>query len=142
MRALPVPLLPRSLRYFGAVVIAGVLLYFSVLSAPPVEPPAPGPLWDKKLHFVGYGVFGLALAYSSVHLRSTPAKRITLVLGIAIGYGLLIEGIQSVQPQRYASLADALANVIGVLFANAWFVIEPRLQYVRLLSDETEATLG
>ena len=128
---IPVPLLPRWLRYLGVVSVAGVLLYFSVLTTPPVSPPEPGPLWDKKLHFVGYGALTLALAYATVHLQPW-SRRIALVVVLPVAYGLLIEGLQLPQPTRYASFADALANLIGALLASLWFIIEPRLRYLSL----------
>ncbi|WP_353635025.1 VanZ family protein [Halobacterium sp. NMX12-1] len=136
MRSIPFPLVPRWLRYAGVLGVAGFLLYYSVLSAPPVTPPNPGPWWDKKLHVVAYLGLGLALAYATAHLRDRIWTRIAVVLVLAVGYGLLIEGIQGTQPNRYASLNDALANVIGALLASAWFLIERRLRYVRPLDDE------
>ena len=127
MRRIPVLLLPRWLRYLGVLSVAGVLLYFSVLTTPPVSPPEPDPLWDKKLHFVGYGALTLALAYATVQQER---RRIALVVGIPIAYGLLIEGLQLPQPTRSASFADALANTIGVVLASSWLLIESRLQYL------------
>lgn len=124
VRRIPVPLLPRWLRYLGVLSVAGVLLYFSVLTTPPVSPPEPDPLLDKKLHFVGYGALTLALAYATVEQKR---RRIALVVGIPIAYGLLIEGLQLPQPTRYASFADALANTIGVVLASSWLLIESRL---------------
>ena len=132
VRTLPIPLVPRWLRYLGAGAVAGVLLYFSVLSAPPVAPPDPGPFWDKQLHFLSYGGFTLALAYATTHLRETIRKRMLLVLSIAIAYGVLLELLQGLQPQRYLSLGDALANVVGTLLASLWFGIESRVRYIEL----------
>lgn len=136
MRSIPFPLVPRWLRYAAAAGVAGFLLYYSVLSPAPIQPSSPGPLWDKKLHVLGYLGLGLALAYATVHVRDRIWTRIAVVLVLAVGYGLLIEGLQGTQPGRYASLGDALANVIGALLASAWFLVERRLRYVRPLDDE------
>nr|WJK64090.2 VanZ family protein [Halobacterium salinarum] len=95
-----------------------------MLSPPPVAPPRPDPLWDKKLHLLGYLCLGLALAYATAHRRDTILTRIAVVLVLAVGYGLLIEGLQATQPGRHPSLNDALANTIGALLASAWFVVE------------------
>ena len=130
--AIPVPLVPRWLRYLGAIAVAGALFYFSVLSAPPVAPPDPGPFWDKQLHFLSYGGFTLALAYATTHLKEKAQKRILLVVSIAIAYGLVLELLQGLQPQRYLSIADALANVVGTLLASLWFGIESRVRYIEL----------
>lgn len=139
--SIPIPLFPRWLRYLAVATVAGVLLYFSVLTTPPVSPPEPGtdPLWDKKLHFAGYGALTLALAYATTHLQA-QLRRIALVVGLTIAYGLLIEILQLPQPTRYFSLADALANTIGALLASVWFLIEPRLRYVPLWNVLTPTT--
>lgn len=132
MRRLPFPLVPRWLRYAGVTCVAGVLLYYSVLSPPPVRPPSPDPFWDKKLHILAYGGLAVALAYATAHLRGESWRRVTLVIALAVGYGLLIEGLQGVHPNRYASHGDALANTTGALLAGAWFVVERHLRYVQL----------
>ncbi|MUV59815.1 VanZ family protein [Halobacterium sp. CBA1126] len=137
MRSIPFPLVPRWLRYAGVLGVAGFLLYYSVLSPAPIQPSSPDPLWDKKLHVLGYLGLGLALAYATVHLRDHIWTRIAAVLALAVGYGLLIEGLQGTQPGRYASLGDALANVIGALLASVWFFVERRLRYVRPLDNES-----
>lgn len=138
--SLPFPLLPRWLRYASVVAVAGVLLYFSVLTTPPVSPPEPDPLWDKKLHFAGYGALTLALAYATVRVRPRR-RRVALVVGLAVAYGLLIELLQLPQPTRYTSAADALANAVGAVLASAWFFVESRLRYVALGgSDAADAT--
>ncbi|MCD2204888.1 VanZ family protein [Halobacterium sp. KA-6] len=136
MRTVPFPLVPRWLRYAGVLSVVGFLLYYSVLSAPPVNPPSPDPWWDKKLHVAAYLGLGLTLAYATVHLRDRFWTRIALVLALAVGYGLFIEGIQATQPNRYASLSDALANVVGALLASTWFFVERHLRYVRPLNNE------
>jgi len=140
VRRLPFPLVPKWLRYLATLGVAGFLLYYSVLAPAPVQPSSPDPLWDKKLHVVGYLGLGLALAYATAHLRDTIWKRTAVVLVLAVGYGLLIEGLQGTQPGRYASLGDAIANVIGALLASAWFLVERRLRYVRPLEEETALT--
>lgn len=136
MRRFRFPLLPRRVRYLLAVGVAGALLYFSVLSPPPVSPADPGPLWDKKLHVAGYAGLALALAYATAHLRDAPWRRSLLVLALAVAYGLAIEGLQATQPGRHPSTADALANATGALLASAWFLLERRLRYVRPLADD------
>lgn len=130
MRRLPLPLLPRWLRYLGVGAVATAVLYFSVLSPPPVTPPQPTPLWDKQLHFASYAGLALALAYATANESLQFRRRVLLVLGVAAGYGFLVEGVQAFQPGRYASLGDALANVLGVLLASAWFLLESRIRYV------------
>lgn len=59
-----------------------------------------------------------ALAYASL---SAPAwigfaatRGWIAVVGASLGYGLLFEGLQSLTPDRTASLADMVANSVGV----------------------------
>jgi len=134
--SIPIPLLPRWLRYLGVGAVAVVLLYFSVLTTPPVTPPEPDPLWDKKLHFAGYAALTLALAYATAQIRPRR-RRVAAVVGVAIAYGLVIEVLQLPQPTRYFSLLDGLANAIGVVLASAWFLVEPRLRYVAVGGTDT-----
>ena len=126
------PLLPNSLRWFGPVAVAAVLVYFSLLTAPPPEPPDPmlGSFWDKKLHFAGYAAFGLSLIYATAASRMHPTRRAALSIGVAVLFGVLIEVLQGPLPARYFSYADMLANALGALLAGGWFLLEPRLEYV------------
>jgi VanZ family protein len=65
-------------------------------------------LWDKAQHAVAFAVLaGLALlAY--------PGRSRALLLGLLMAYGVGIELLQSGLPYRDASLADVLANAVGV----------------------------
>lgn len=130
MRRVRFPLLPRPLRWFGVVVVAIVLVYFSLLTTTPT-PPGPGPFWDKKLHFAGYAALGLSLLYATAASQRSPTRRAALAIGAAVAYGVLIELLQGPLPERYFSYADMLANALGALLATAWFLVESRLEYVR-----------
>lgn len=133
MRRIRFPLLPDPVRWLGVATVAAVLVYFSLLAAPPQQPPDPGlgDFWDKKLHFAGYLGLGLALAYATADGRDTPRRRTTLVLGVAVLFGVGIELLQGPLPDRYFSYADMLANALGAILATGWFVVESRLSYVR-----------
>lgn len=128
----PFPLAPASVRWLGVLAVAAVLFYFSIVQTVP-QPPQPGvaAFWDKKLHFAGYAGLGLALAYATATRRG---RRVALVLGSAILYGVLIELAQAPLPNRYVSLMDVVANTVGALLATVWFLLEPRLEYVPLRS--------
>lgn len=114
-----VPVLPRPARVAGAVGVALAILYFSV-----IVPPAPGEVGlpetllgfflDKWLHFAAYAAFAGALGYA----RLAPGERLdwrglALVLLAAAGYGVGIELVQALLPERAFSLADMVANGIG-----------------------------
>lgn len=127
------PLLPGALRWLGAVTFAAVLVYFSLVTVPPPEPPDPslGAPWDKKLHFAGYAALGLSLLYATAPGRESRTRRAVLTIGTTVAFGVLIEVLQGPIPYRYFSLADLLANALGALLATGWFLLEARLEYVR-----------
>lgn len=125
------PLLPRWLRIVGVIGIAGVIFYFSVIRVPPTVGD-PGPFWDKKLHFVAYGVLALGLAYATARYRDRPYFRGLIVIGLAVIYGIFIELVQGLIPYRAFGTGDMLANVLGALLVSFWFVIERWVRYRRL----------
>jgi VanZ family protein len=128
------PLLPWSVRWLGAVVVAAVLVYFSLLTTPPAGPPDPslGSFWDKKLHFAGYAALGLSLIYATAASRRTRRRRAVLAIGTTVAFGVLVELLQGPLPDRYFSYADMLANALGALLASVWLLVESRLEYVRI----------
>ena len=130
-----IPLLPPALRWFGAAVIAGALVYFSLLTTPPLAPPEPGPLWDKKLHLAGYAVLTLSLAYATAASELRSPRRVLLVLGGAVLLGAGIELLQGRLPDRYFSYGDMIANAIGAVLASVWFLLETRFEYVRSMNE-------
>jgi len=129
MRLMRFPLLPDSIRWLGVIVIAGVLVYFSLLTTVSA-PPEPGPLWDKKLHFAGYAALGLSLLYATAASEEDPTRRALLSVGAAVAFGVLIELLQGPLPYRYFSYSDMLANALGALLATGWILVESRLEYV------------
>lgn len=125
----------------GAAGIAGVIFYFSVLTVPP-EPAKPGPFWDKYLHFASYAGLTLALAYATVQFRDRPYFRSFVVIGLAVGYGVLIEGVQALLPYRYFGTGDMLANVFGAMLVSLWFVVERWVRYRRVKLDILQTADG
>lgn len=124
------PLLPRRVRWGLVAVIAVAIFVGSVVLAPP-EPSAPSPFWDKQLHFAAYAALALALAYAT---GSTAEPRsFAAVAGIflaAAAYGVGIEAVQALAPERHPSALDALANTVGALAVVPWTLVESRLEYV------------
>lgn len=108
MSRLPVPLLPRWLRWTSVVAVVSVIVYFSVFRTVPAPPSGPmdlAQLWDKQLHFAAYAGFAYSLAYATVESRHRPRRRIGGVLATALLFGLAIELIQGTLPMRYYSSA-------------------------------------
>jgi len=100
----------RPLRW-SCLVLAGIsaaVIAWGSLT-PGAEMPQELP-WDKFNHFIAYA--GLAALLRLGGLRTLTA------LSLAIGYGVLIEGLQLGVPGRSgADWADALANTLGALVA-------------------------
>jgi VanZ family protein len=90
-----------------------------------------GLVGDKQLHFLGYTVFTLVLAYATAHWRDRPLPRVALVVLVALGWGLLMELLQIPVETRQFSLLDLAANTAGTLLASLWFRLERRVEYGR-----------
>ncbi|NHX36726.1 MULTISPECIES: VanZ family protein [Halolamina] len=132
MRNLPVPLLPRLVRWLGVLSAAAVIFYFSVLDTVAAPGGGGGPLWDKQLHFLAYAGLTAATAYATATWERPGRRRAAAVLLGVLLYGLGIELVQGTLTDRYFSPADLLANVIGVALGSLWFAAERYLAYRRL----------
>jgi len=77
--------------------------------------------FDKIVHFSMYFVLSVLLMKAMYyHSRSLTGGKVFLFTLIIVGmYGILMELFQSFVPGRTPSLADVLANVAGILAANA-----------------------
>jgi len=70
---------------------------------------------DVRLHALAYGALTLLL-HSALRRDGSPAHP-ALPGAIAWGYGLVMEGVQSLVPYRAAEARDVIANGIGVIVA-------------------------
>lgn len=78
-----------------------------VLSVMPPAHHMPTTGWDKTNHLLIFAVLAL------LGCRAYP-ERSALVLALLLAYGGLIELLQSLTPDRFAELADLLADGIGL----------------------------
>ncbi|MEW6119054.1 MAG: VanZ family protein [Pseudomonadota bacterium] len=85
----------------------GVALTLAISLGPPALDEGSGHA-DKFVHLAGYSV--LMFWWSQLVMQ----RRWRLALAVIL-YGLLIEGLQGLTPDRQADAADALANTSGVL---------------------------
>ena len=69
--------------------------------------------------------------------QTGSGARIAIIRGVALAYGAGIELLQGTVPYRYFSPADFVANILGVVLASSWFLIEPRLDYLPLSSTRS-----
>lgn len=134
---LPVPLLPRSIRWLGVAALAAFIFYASLVTVPetvvdetqptgegiPIEVPLH--LWR---HIVAYFVFAGALAYATDHWDVPRWHNAALVIGIAALYGIAMEFGQALVPHRTDFLiTDAAANTLGASGVVVWYAIRPYL---------------
>ena len=95
-------------RYSGWLFVA-LIVATSILSLIPISGPATGN--DKIDHVIGY--FALLFLWGLSSWRPKLWLKATIVLF----YGLLVEVAQYFFPHRSFSLADWLADAIGILLA-------------------------
>ncbi|MFW6018618.1 MAG: VanZ family protein [Halapricum sp.] len=140
-----VPLLPASIRWLAVVTVAAVIFYGSILAIPPetvldrARPFALIPI-DKWRHFLAYGAFAYALAYATADWDRNARSLAALVVAVTVLYGVGIEFGQSLTPNRYFSVLDAYANVLGAALVLPWYLLSRRVEFVplgALLDSET-----
>lgn len=79
-----------------------------ILSLTKDPDPSLGTGWDKSNHLLAFAVLAL------LGRLSYPGRRLLLPLGL-LGYGLLIEVLQSMTGYRSADIEDLLADTLGIL---------------------------
>jgi len=97
---------PRLWRVLFVMMTMAVC-YLAIVPAPPTLDTG----WDKSNHLLAFG----ALAFAA-SLSGTPGARwqATAALGL-LAFGGLIEALQAALPLRQASLADLLADALGIV---------------------------
>ena len=79
---------------------------------------------DKLGHFVAYAVLSMSLLWavqSNTVALQRPERKLLLIIGWSIFYGVLMEFIQyRYFPNRYFEILDIIANIIGS-FAGLYF---------------------
>ena len=131
MTTVRIPVVPRALRWATVALIAGVIFYNSILNAPSqtvVPNPVPPDLLDKWRHFLAYGALAGSLWYATLDLEQPIQYIILLVLGTSIIYGIGIECWQAMIPNRYFSMIDVYANVLGSLFVVPLLALRGRME--------------
>ena len=128
---IPVPLLPRSLRWGGVVAVAALIFYGSLVTVPEtvVDDTTPGVvpvhLWR---HVVAYFTLACALAYATDHWDLPRWRSAVLVIGIVALYGVCIEFGQALVPHRTDFLlTDVVANTLGASGVLLWYGLRPWL---------------
>lgn len=107
-------------RWLLAIAMVALL----ALSLMPASISAPSTGWDKSNHALGFA----ALAFFAHWAR--PASIPMALLGL-LGYGALIEGLQSLTPDRLAEWSDLWADGVGLLVGAVLALMVQRLPVVR-----------
>lgn len=91
------------------------LLGVLVLSLVPASPSLPTTGWDKTNHVLGFAILAL--------LARCGYPRLGIVGPLCglLAYGVLIELLQSMTPDRFSEWSDLLANGIGIVVGLALF---------------------
>ena len=95
------------------------LVSIGVLSLLPQEALPDTGISDKLEHLAAYATLCLIGQYAF----DSQVRR--LATGLFL-YGVLLEGLQSLVPGRYPSLADIVANSLGVGIGYLYFVLKSR----------------
>lgn len=105
--AAPSPPPPSAARWAWRALFAALVLVVAWLAFTP-RPPAPAEtLWDKANHALAFAALAACAA------GGWPGRARRIALGLLV-YGLLIEAVQQVIPERSADLADVVGDAVGI----------------------------
>ncbi len=134
----PIPLLPRPVRWAGVAVIAGFIFYASILTAPPATPVDDAQPWFLDLsywrHLVAYATLALTLAYATDEWGLERWRHALVVVAAVTLYGAGIEVGQWFVPERHFDLFDVVINGVGASLVFGWFAVRPRLEVLDLVA--------
>jgi VanZ family protein len=99
----------RPTRGLYRVALALCVLAVAYLAFTPLDAPGIGG-WDKLNHALAFFVMAWLAAGGFPGRKAAPVR-----WGLLLGYGLLIELVQSQLPFRDFSLLDLLADAVGIL---------------------------
>ncbi|MDC6166429.1 VanZ family protein [Paucibacter sp. XJ19-41] len=92
------------------ILLAALLLVISYLALSTAPPPTLDSGWDKLNHLLAFGALGFCAFIGASAARS---RWLWGPLGL-LGYGVLIELLQSQLPPRSADWRDVLADALGI----------------------------
>lgn len=114
---------PRS-RWFLVAAIALAILVGSVVPLPESAGRSFGPIGlDLWLHAIGFACLAAAIVLAFESGRQPVSRRLPLVTGAVIGYGVAIELLQLAIPYRQFAVIDVAADAIGtVVVVGVWWL--------------------
>jgi VanZ family protein len=112
----------RTIRFFLPAALYYGMIYF-LSDQPQIPIPSVFPLQDKIFHFVIYLGFGLCLLYGLARIDRLGGLRLRLAALVVLG--IIAAGLdefhQAFVPGRTADIADAAADVLGILAG--WLIV-------------------
>jgi len=133
---IPVPLVPRWLRYLGVTVVAALIFYGSLVTVPEtvVDDTQPAAFEiNHWRHLVAYFTLACSLAYATADWELPRWHNAALVIALAAAYGVAMELGQAALPHRTPFLlSDAIVNTIGASGILVWYWLQPYVEYYRL----------
>ena len=128
---IPVPLLPRWLRYTAVGVVGAIIFYGSLVTVPETAIDDINPSLVQLSHWrhlLAYLALAGTLAYATDHWDLPRWQHAVLVIALASGYGILMETGQAFLPHRTPFLlTDVIVNTIGASGVLIWFAVRPSL---------------
>ncbi|MCU7373052.1 VanZ family protein [Paucibacter sp. O1-1] len=109
-QALAAWLIAPQHRRAWQLLLAVLLLVISYLALSSAPPPTLDSGWDKLNHLLAFGALGFCAFVGASTMRS---RWLWGPLGL-LGYGVLIELLQSQLPPRSADWRDVLADALGI----------------------------
>jgi VanZ family protein len=121
----PFSMSPSRWRALFCLSVLAVL----ILSLIPPVPHMPTTGWDKSNHLLAFAVMAM------LGRRAYPGRTVRVLLGL-LAYGVLIEILQSLTPDRMAEWADLLADSLGLALAVVLNTIAKRIRQPRRLTPD------
>lgn len=124
---------PRTLKqlffnWLPIVVYLGAIFYLSSKSN---LPSIPGGGWDKAAHFCEYALLGILLVRAFRGHNLTRGRALMLAVFVAGAYGLSDELHQMFTPNRFAEVADLVADTLGATTGAVLWLYFPVLRMGR-----------
>ncbi len=128
---LPIPLLPRWLRFTAVGVVAAIIFYGSLITVPETAIDDVQPTFVQLSHWrhlLAYFALAGTLAYASDHWNLPRWRHAAIIIVIAASYGVAMEFGQALLPHRTPFLiTDVIVNTIGASGVVSWFLLRPYL---------------
>ena len=130
--SLPLPLLPKPVRYSAVVVVAAIIIYGSLITVPETAvDDIRFEFFDPNhwRHLVAYATLAYTLAYATDHWDLPSGHHAAVIIALATLFGIAMEVGQAFLPHRSPFLVtDVIINAIGASSVLVWFLLRPYIE--------------